>query len=331
MMLTLRLGFAKSGFKEKIVKILDWVYTFDMGIPQLADLLDHENLVQVEDSVSSLLRFWYPEPIIVSVSHVFHHVVGLFQGKRAGYQACNTDYHNLKHTIDVLVATVRLIDGHNLEGDPLDGVLARDLVQAALLHDVGYIQKTDDTEGTGAKYTKTHVGRGVAYTETYQKELQIALERVPVIARFIWGTDLAVSWEKIGFADTLEDQAASYLATGDLLGQMADRTYLEKLLFLYYEFREAGFSDYQSEFDMLKKTMGFYQVIQKRLDSVLHSAFNLATLHFKYRFGINENLYVSSIEGQKSYLQSIIDDTSSNFRKKLKRLDLENTPPRLFA
>ena len=331
MMLSLTSVFAKSGIKEKIVKSPDWVYTLRMDSAQLADLLDHENLVQVEESISSLLRFWYPEPVIVSFSGVFHHVVSLFQGKLAGYQACNTDYHNLKHTIDVLVATVRLIDGRNLGADPLDAALARDLVQAALLHDVGYIQKTEDTEGTGAKYTKTHVGRGVAYTDTYQKELQVAPERVPIVGRLIWGTDLAVSWEKIGFADPLEDQAASYLATGDLLGQMADRTYLEKLLFLYYEFREAGFSDYRSEFDMLKKTMGFYQVIQNRLDSVLGSAYNLAAVHFKYRFGISENLYLSSIERQKNYLQSIIDDTSSNFRKKLKRLDLENVQPRLLA
>ncbi|NNM66706.1 MAG: hypothetical protein HKM06_01710 [Spirochaetales bacterium] len=302
-----------------------------MDSPQLADLLDHDNLVQVEESISSLLRFWYPEPVLDSVSGVFHHVVRLFQGHVAGYQACNTDYHNLKHTVDVVVATVRLLDGRNLAGDPLDAALARDLVQAALLHDVGYIQKNEDTEGTGAKYTKTHVGRGVLYADAYQSELHIAPERVPVVGRLIWGTDLAVSWESIGFAEPQEEQAAAYLATGDLLGQMADRTYLEKLLFLYYEFREAGFSDYQSEFDMLKKTMGFYQVIQNRLDTVLHASYNLAAVHFKFRFGVNENLYLSSIERQKNYLQSILDDTSSNFRKKLKRLDLEGAQPRLLA
>ena len=30
----------------------------------------------------------------------------------------------------------------------------------------------------------------------------------------------------------------------DLVGQMSDRAYLEKLLFLYYEFKEAGFPGY---------------------------------------------------------------------------------------
>jgi hypothetical protein len=40
--------------------------------------------------------------------------------------------------------------------------------------------------------------------------------------------------------DNLQQQRAAYAtATADLIGQMANREYLERVLFLYYEFEEA--------------------------------------------------------------------------------------------
>ena len=168
----------------------------------------------------------------------------------------------------------------------------------------------------------------MAYLATYAKVL--GLEPHERRGRLIWGTDLAKPWTSIGFSSDLEEKSAALLATGDLLGQMADRAYLEKLLFLYYEFREAGFSDYQTEFDMLKKTLGFFDVIQKRLDTTLSSVYNLATAHFRTRLGLEANLYTESIEGQKAYLKTVIDDTVKNFRQKLKRLDLEKAPAPAF-
>lgn len=104
---------------------------------------------------------------------------------------------------------------------------------------------------------------------------------------------------------------------------MADRTYLEKLLFLYYEFREADFPGYDTEFDILRKTLGFYESTKIRLFETLNNASNYAYEHFESRYGVKKNLYMESIQRQIDYLQSIIDDDSANFRTKLKRLDLD--------
>jgi hypothetical protein len=117
--------------------------------------------------------------------------------------------------------------------------------------------------------------------------------------------------------------AGAILATGDLLGQMSDRAYLEKLLFLYYEFKEAGIEGFNTTFDILRKTLSFYEITKEKLDSDFFSVYDDLVYHFKERYNIPENLYMVAIDNQIKYLVDIIEDESTNFRNKLKRLDLE--------
>ena len=44
------------------------------------------------------------------------------------------------------------------------------------------------------------------------------------------------------------------LGTADLMVQMAGRIYLEKLLFLFYEFREGAIAEYDTEMELLNKS-----------------------------------------------------------------------------
>ena len=56
------------------------------------------------------------------------------------------------------------------------------------------------------------------------------------------------------------------LGTSDLLTQISDRAYLEKLILLFKEFEEAGIPGFDTELDLLSKTEQFYkEVAQKRL------------------------------------------------------------------
>ncbi len=247
----------------------------------------------------------------------------LYSGAFPGYLACNTEYHDFCHTCDVVGATIRMCDGALSQGIEIDPEFQLDLFLAAMLHDAGYIQEETDTTGTGAKYTKTHVARSIAFTVRNREAFGIDEARAGRIGRLIAGTDLATDFKTIPFLNGNEVYVAKLLASADLLGQMADRTYLEKLLFLYYEFKEAGFPGYSTEFDMLRKTLGFYEMTKERLFGLLGEVSNLALFHFESRYGVPRNLYLESIERQIEYLQNIIDDDTVNFRKKLKRLDLE--------
>lgn len=247
----------------------------------------------------------------------------LYSGLLPGYKACNTEYHDFNHTCDVLCATIRMCDGALSQGVEFEQSLMLDIITAAMLHDAGYIQETGDETGTGAKYTKTHVTRSIAFTERERGAFNISQGSSIRIGRLISGTDLAVNFPGIPFTDDTERFAGQLLASADLLGQMADRTYLEKLLFLYYEFKEAGFPGYDTEFDILRKTLGFYEMTRNRLFITLGNVSVMALHHFASRYGIEKNIYMESIERQIEYLETIIKDDTVNFRKKLKRIDLE--------
>ena len=286
---------------------------------QLSTLLKGSTPQYVMSEVKRIFQFSYPASLFSRVLGNFKNVVSLFDGKFQGYQGCNTEYHNLGHSLDALLASMRLIDGYNLSEGKMNEKLTVDLLLAALFHDTGYIQEDWDKNGTGAKYTKSHVERSIEFIRNNSGKLMIDKSEEDIIAHIISCTGLQMRWVDISFSSKQEEIAGAILGASDLLGQMADRLYLEKLLFLYNEFKEAGIQGYETEFDIIRKTAAFYAVTAERLKKDLLSVHELARVHFRERFGIDRNLYMEAIEKHMDYLKKIIDDGSSNFRSKLKR------------
>ncbi len=293
------------------------------GEVQLAALLDHGRYGAVLAELRRIFAFHFTQVAFKPVAAAFKLTLKLYAGSFPGYRACTTDYHDLFHVLEVSSATARLMDGFMLSGRSMTAWQAADLLVAALLHDSGYIQEASDREGTGAKYTRSHVVRSAAFALKEAEAFGLSPERAERVSRLIMGTDLGKRWEDFGFQDKEEGESASILAAADILGQMGDRAYLEKLLFLYHEFREAGIQGYGSAFEILEKTLGFYAGIKQRLDSTLAITAGLALAHFSCRFGLDRDLYREAIQRQMDYLQRVVADDTSNFRKKLKRLDLE--------
>jgi hypothetical protein len=62
-------------------------------------------------------------------------------------------------------------------------------------------------------------------------------------------------------------------------------------------------------------------VIRQRLEQSYLGVYALARAHFRDRYGTDENLYMVAIDRQMHYLETIIEDESTNFRAKLKRGD----------
>lgn len=289
----------------------------------LHGILDHGKPEAVMRSVVSTFAYTNPGVSPAPVTNAFALAGDLYAGRFPGYSPCRTGYHDYRHTLDVFVATVRLIDGGALVGQGLSADAAVDALIAALFHDAGYIQEADDHEGTGAKYTKTHVTRSADFVVRHAEAVVGDRSGAERIARIILGTDLAIAWDKMDFSNPEEGRAAQILAAADLLGQMADRAYLEKLLFLYYEFVEGGIGGYETAFDILRKTASFYKGIAARLDGPLGEVSHDARAHFRVRHGEDRDLYRESIERQMTYLDGIMADDSVNFRKRLRRIDLE--------
>ena len=288
---------------------------------QLARLVDTSDPEKVIEEVLRIFYFHYSEDSALRVRLAFSQVRSLFAGEFPGYRECLAEYHDFNHTMSVLLAAARLLDGYNIERAFLPEEFAVQLLLGALLHDTGYIQEDWDTEGTGAKYSRQHEQRSIEFLKRHAGVFEIEEPEIEPLVRLIESTDLKTDFARIDFPSEEEQDTGAILGSADILGQMSDRAYLEKLLFLYHEFREAGIPGYETEFDILEKTRDFYEAVKGRLrDTYLH-VFELAHHHFRERYEVNQNLYIVAVDRQMAYLGKIIGDQNTNFRHKLKRGD----------
>jgi len=286
---------------------------------QLYNLIPMDSPQDVLDEAIVILDLISPDFDTAPVTSAFNMVVNLFSGKYPGYRACNTEYHDLRHTIDTFLAMARLIHGAVLDGETFtDRHISLGLI-AAFLHDAGYIQEEHDKDGTGSKHTTNHVQRSMDFLERHGSELGLSYEEITDGRAIIIGTDLAVDISTIVVTSDKVELLGKMLGSADILAQMADRIYLEKLLFLYCEFKEAGIGDYESQVDFLQKTLAFYDFIAQRLKTTLDATDRFVSSHFASRWGTHANLYHVAIENQRNYLKQILEIQDSDPRDHLKR------------
>jgi len=274
---------------------------------KLSDLVNMDSPDAVMEEVGIILSLVSPTGDPRAVKDAFATSVCLFNGDYPGYRACNTDYHDFRHTTDTFLAMARLIHGAVLAGKTFaDRDLALGLI-AILFHDTGYIQKKHDNRGTGAKYTVRHVQRSMDFLERHGPEHGLTPKEIAVCKNMILCTDLSVEIDEILFQRPGVELLGKMVGTADLVAQMADRTYLEKLLFLYREFEEGNVDGFENEIDLLHKTVGFYDFIDLRLATKLGDTEQFMEAHFIERWDIHADLYRTAIENQKIYLQDILE------------------------
>ena len=115
----------------------------------VANSVNVEDPHQVRDSVVSLFSARYPGADFTALQRAFNDFTALFSGCYPGYLACDTLYHDMRHSLDMTLALARLIDGHDRvvgEADRLGPRRAVLGVLVALLHDSGYLRRTSEAE-----------------------------------------------------------------------------------------------------------------------------------------------------------------------------------------
>ena len=289
---------------------------------QLATLVDIESPEAVHKEVLHILSLINPEFDTKTIDRNFRFTVDLYEGKLPEYKACNTDYHNLRHITDTYLAMARLLHGVQISGNNLSDRKIDLGLTGALMHDAGMIQKSSDTEGTGAQYTHDHVKLSMDFVEKHAATLLLESQEIAELCNMIQCTDLMAEISAINFSSEKEELLGKMLGTADLIAQMADRTYLEKLLFLYHEFKEAKMGDYNNEVDFLHQTLNFFEISDKRFRETLDNTNRYMVPHFKARWDIHENLYIISLENQRDYLEKILGDESKSIYQELKRDDI---------
>jgi hypothetical protein len=265
--------------------------------------LTYENVLS---EIKAVYQKNYNDSSIEIIERVFKDVIALFLGKKSGFQKCDAKYHDLVHTLQVILPFVYIIDGWNTSGEtPKISRKFFDVgIISVLLHDTGYIKSDDDTEGTGAKYTFIHVQRSADFAVKYLSRIEFEKDLIPSVRNIIMCTGVSVEYASIHFRSEEERIIGHALGTADLLGQMSAADYLEKLPVLFSEFQEAyryegieklkqkGTHIFKSPDELMKHTPDFYEMV------VMKKFNDMGSLHtyLTYHFGNSKNPYTEAIE-----------------------------------
>ena len=273
--------------------------------------------VCVKLEVVRIYRALYPLEEPPPLVRAFDDMVALYRGYYPGYARCDTEYHDLQHSLDVTLAMARLLDGYErsrVEGPALGERLFQLGIICALYHDIGYIRRANDTKhATGAEYTPIHVSRGGRFLKEYLPRIEMA-EYADVAGAILHFTGYETPVAQIRVPDPIYRLVGSLLGSADIIAQMSDRCYLEKCRDrLYPEFvaggitvrrTEAGGEEvvFASPEDLLRKTPGFYKNASRRLDVDLGGAHAYAARHFG-----GTNLYMDALQQNIRFVEQAAD------------------------
>jgi hypothetical protein len=240
----------------------------------------------------------------------------LFTGRMPGYVGVDTVYHDMQHSLDVVLATARLLAGYERtveEGARLGPERALMGLVAALFHDAGYIREESEAEvPNGAVFTRNHVTRSARFIARYLPMVGLP-HWVPVATRIVHFTGYEIPFDRIRVVDERDRKVGHLLGTADLLAQMSDRCYLEKCRDrLYAEFVLGGVAiypgtdgikvNYGSGLDLLRQTPYF---VRNAIEERLEGEFDHAYRYMEALFG-GANPYMEAIERNITYLKELM-------------------------
>ena len=212
-------------------------------------------------------RFWGDQSFRL-LDRVFADVQGMFEGRHPGYQAIDMEYHDYEHTLQATVCQTFLLEGRALTDD-MPALEFRDWelsVIAVLLHDTGFLKKTGDNTGSGAKYTFVHEFRSCEFARIYLPQIGLTSVEIDDVCSAIMCTGPRSKIGDMVFRCEEVCVMAYMLVTADYLAQMSAGDYLEKLPRLYAEFEESFTFNrippedrpYNSLRQLLEMTPGFW-------------------------------------------------------------------------
>jgi hypothetical protein len=285
---------------------------------KLSDLLDLEDREAVRRELSGIVAEADPLADLDLLHGLMDDVSAIFDGRDPAFEACRTPYHNLEHTFGVIVAAARIGFGAlSLRPEFPAGLLLPTMV-AALFHDIGLIKDKGDTEGTGAKHMLIHEKRGAAIADGYLARRAVDPGTRRFVAALFEFTRLETPPESIEAGGALR-AGGGILGTADLLAQISDRKYLEKLPRLYMEFKEAGMNQFASAYDLLLQTEEFMRTAHDRLDRLMPDRSAAARIYFLHRHGLDRDLYQEAVNKNLEHLGRLVDAGPQGYRAMLRR------------
>jgi hypothetical protein len=269
----------------------------------------------VEAEVQAAYLSMFPNGDREFVPRVFSWARDCFSGNYKDYHPVDARYHDFEHTLQGTLCMARMLRGRHAAGahPQLTHRMFQLGLLAILLHDTGYLKKRGDTEGTGAKYTVTHVDRSAAFAGELLREKEFNDADIKSVQNMIHCTGVDAALSVISFETEMEKIIGYALGTSDLLGQMAADDYVEKLPLLYAEFSEAMghlqdkphfISMFSSAADLMQKTPAFWEkFVQLKLNRDFGGLYRF--LNDPYPHG--KNSYLDAVEANMEKLRQRIN------------------------
>jgi hypothetical protein len=288
---------------------------------KLYDLIDLTNPQSILNELKYIVSLMVNDFDHAMLEQIYADIKMLFEGNFPGYRASNTKYHDLEHTSSVVLASGRLIHGAFAEGHSFSAKTILLGLVGAFFHDIGFIQTDSDVNGSGAKYTIGHEERSIQFMKEYLSQKYFSEQDLDDCTHIIMCTTLNLEIKDIPFRSNDIAMLGKIVGSADLLAQMADREYLEKLFMLFKEFEEAGMPGYGSELELLQKTQDFYKYVAlQRLSQGFENVSAFMRSHFKNRWDHDRDLYQESIIANINYLKTIVEVCNDYYRCYLKYL-----------
>jgi hypothetical protein len=201
---------------------------------------DTRNPQAVAGAIEQLHDALFPGVPCPYVRTLLQRIEDVFAGHYLDYQAMDTAYHDLEHTLQATLCALRILAGHQHAGvqPRLEKHDFRIATAAMLLHDVGYLKKKGDAEGTGAKYTLIHEPRGCDIARLLLAEEGWIPDEIERVCSLILCTGPRSNLGGTKFGNPAHRLLGQAVCTADFLSQMSDPGYVQKLPDLYEEFSE---------------------------------------------------------------------------------------------
>ena len=272
---------------------------------QLCSILDSGKTANPFDEIGALFSLICPGSDLSFFRSVHTDITENYLKKHPEFNESPAKYHDLRHTYNVVLATIRLFHGLHHEGI----YVAEDLICQGLLsayfHDLGMLPQETDIHPPFPNFSRDHELRSISALRDYLKGKSLPGHYYENCSTIIKYTNLA--WEP----DKEVSLCGQVVGSADILAQMADRYYLESLPLLFHEHQDGGIEMHSSAIDLMSSTLDFHEnVVKKRLVHTLDNRALAMSTHFKVRWGIDQNLYLESINLNLEYLRTIVRSCS---------------------
>jgi hypothetical protein len=244
-------------------------------LPELSTI-DFTDTSEVRDLVAERRSHMFGQQDDGYIKEYMDEIDSLFTGAYPEYQAMDTAYHDIRHTLQATLCLVELLHNrHFTEAVPKVGEKEfRLALFAVLFHDIGYLKTIGDKEGSGAKYTHLHEQRSCTFARAFLQQQGWPDADIRFVENLISSTGPSADVLRIEFQSEIERVLGQTVCTADYIGQMSDPLYPDKLEVLFGEFRESyqyqglpesewPFANYQA---LLCSTPGFWSTfVQHKL------------------------------------------------------------------